>query len=471
MGLTVGTAGHIDHGKTWLVRALTGKDTDRLPEEQRRGISIDLGYAPLRLERRHRALARRRPGARALRAHDGRRAPPASTSSSSSSTAGEGARPQTHEHLAILRLLGVARGRRRGHEGGCRRARSARARRRRGAGARPGRGGGAGLGQDRPRAGRHSAPRSAAPRPRVEARPQARPTRLYVDRSFSLRGIGTVVTGTLWSGSIGEGDVLVVAARAAARRGCGACRCTTRRSTGPRRDAASRWRCRASSAAEVRARRRRSSHRARTRPRSGSTSRSRSSSRSPTARASRCTTARGGSPPGSSGPASGLRAAAARRARRRRARRPGRAARAAATLGGATVLDPAPPRHRDAERLAAARGGRHRGDDPRARAPRGAPARARRRGRSASSSAGPWAFSRAWLDGARGRSAVARSPRPTRSIPGVPVPAEPWAADVVPLLPFERRGAKLYLPGAVASLGAREAAAERRSSRRWRRPG
>ena len=49
MALTVGTAGHIDHGKTWLVRALTGKDTDRLPEEQARGISIDLGYAPLEL--------------------------------------------------------------------------------------------------------------------------------------------------------------------------------------------------------------------------------------------------------------------------------------------------------------------------------------------------------------------------------------------------------------------------------------
>src|SRR5918992_3348960 len=47
--LCLGTAGHIDHGKTWLVRALTGKDTDRLPEEQERGISIDLGYAPLDL--------------------------------------------------------------------------------------------------------------------------------------------------------------------------------------------------------------------------------------------------------------------------------------------------------------------------------------------------------------------------------------------------------------------------------------
>jgi selenocysteine-specific elongation factor len=49
MPLTVGTAGHIDHGKTALVEALTGKNTDRLPEEHERGISIDLGYAPLEL--------------------------------------------------------------------------------------------------------------------------------------------------------------------------------------------------------------------------------------------------------------------------------------------------------------------------------------------------------------------------------------------------------------------------------------
>ena len=41
MALTVGTAGHIDHGKTWLVRALTGKDTDRLPEERARGKERD----------------------------------------------------------------------------------------------------------------------------------------------------------------------------------------------------------------------------------------------------------------------------------------------------------------------------------------------------------------------------------------------------------------------------------------------
>ena len=43
--MIVGTAGHIDHGKTTLVKALTGVDTDRLPEEKKRGISIELGYA------------------------------------------------------------------------------------------------------------------------------------------------------------------------------------------------------------------------------------------------------------------------------------------------------------------------------------------------------------------------------------------------------------------------------------------
>ena len=43
--MMIGTAGHIDHGKTSLVRALTGTDTDRLPEEKKRGMSIELGYA------------------------------------------------------------------------------------------------------------------------------------------------------------------------------------------------------------------------------------------------------------------------------------------------------------------------------------------------------------------------------------------------------------------------------------------
>ena len=49
MPLALATAGHVDHGKTTLVRALTGRDTDRWPQERERGISIDLGYAPLEL--------------------------------------------------------------------------------------------------------------------------------------------------------------------------------------------------------------------------------------------------------------------------------------------------------------------------------------------------------------------------------------------------------------------------------------
>ena len=107
--MTVGTAGHIDHGKTWLVRALTGKDTDRLPEEQARGISIELGYAPLKL-----------PDGRQLSVVD----VPGHERFVRTMVAGatgidlfllaidaaEGARPQTHEHLQILRLLGVERG-------------------------------------------------------------------------------------------------------------------------------------------------------------------------------------------------------------------------------------------------------------------------------------------------------------------------------------------------------------------------
>src|SRR5207302_701712 len=109
MSLTIGTAGHIDHGKTWLVRALTGKDTDRLPEERERGISIDLGYAPLEL-----------PDGRQLSVID----VPGHERFVRTMVAGatgidlfllvvdaaEGARAQTHEHLAILRLLGVDRG-------------------------------------------------------------------------------------------------------------------------------------------------------------------------------------------------------------------------------------------------------------------------------------------------------------------------------------------------------------------------
>lgn len=43
--IIIGTAGHVDHGKTWLIKSLSGIDTDRLKEEKKRGITIDLGFA------------------------------------------------------------------------------------------------------------------------------------------------------------------------------------------------------------------------------------------------------------------------------------------------------------------------------------------------------------------------------------------------------------------------------------------
>src|SRR5437667_7518439 len=109
MSLVLGTAGHIDHGKTWLVRALTGRDTAGLPGEKARGISIDLGYAPLELPDGRRLSLIDVPG------HERfvRRMVAGATGIDLFLLvidASEGARPQTHEHLAILRLLGIDRG-------------------------------------------------------------------------------------------------------------------------------------------------------------------------------------------------------------------------------------------------------------------------------------------------------------------------------------------------------------------------
>jgi hypothetical protein len=72
--------------------------------------------------------------------------------------------------------------------------------------------------------------------------------------------------------------------------------------------------------------------------------------------------------------------------------------------------------------------------------------------------AGPWIFSSAWLDELEGDLRL-RIAAADPVDPGVSPPSEPWAADVVPLLSLERRGAKLYLPGSSASLGPREAEA------------
>ncbi len=209
MPLTVGTAGHVDHGKTWLVRALTGKDTDRLPQERERGISIELGYAPLAL-----------PDGRALSLVDVPGHERFVRTMVAGATgidlfllavdAGEGARPQTHEHLAILRLLGVERGvvavtkadtveadtlelavaeASELVPGAQTVAVSART----------------GFGLDELRGALGRAAELVARSHDVDA-----PARLYVDRVFTLRGIGTVVTGTLWTGSVARGDRLLV---------------------------------------------------------------------------------------------------------------------------------------------------------------------------------------------------------------------------------------------------------------------
>jgi len=210
--VVLGTAGHIDHGKTALVRALTGIDTDRLGEEKRRGITIELGFAHLALpdgtvlgvvdvpghERFVRAMAAGAGGIDLVVLVI---------------AADEGVMPQTREHLDICRLLGVPRGLVALTK----------------ADLLPG------LGADWPalveqdvRAatkgtfleGSPIVPVSAVTREgldrlvaeiarlaaAVPERPADGPVFLPIDRAFSMKGFGTVVTGTLLSGQIGDGD-------------------------------------------------------------------------------------------------------------------------------------------------------------------------------------------------------------------------------------------------------------------------
>src|SRR4051812_18441990 len=106
--LVLGTAGHIDHGKTALVRALTGVDTDRLPAEKQRGITIDLGFAALELGEYHLALVDVPGHERFIR----------NMLAGASGldlamlivAADDSVMPQTREHLEILRLLGLSGG-------------------------------------------------------------------------------------------------------------------------------------------------------------------------------------------------------------------------------------------------------------------------------------------------------------------------------------------------------------------------
>jgi L-seryl-tRNA(Sec) selenium transferase len=204
--LTLGAAGHIDHGKTTLIGALTGVNTDRLPEEQTRGISIALGYAPLQM-----------PSGRQLSVID----VPGHERFVRTMVAGatgidvflmviaadDGVMPQTIEHARILDVLGIRHGivavtksdlidpepamqeAARLIPGaemvGCSAV--------------------TGEGLDE----------LLAAIERVAACVPSRASSnhgvvLHIDRAFTVIGRGTVVTGTLWSGCIGEGDTLML---------------------------------------------------------------------------------------------------------------------------------------------------------------------------------------------------------------------------------------------------------------------
>ena len=207
--LTVGSAGHIDHGKTALIAALTGVDTDRLPEEKARGISIALGYAPLRLPSGRRVSVVDVPGhERFVR-----------TMVAGATgvdlylmvvAADDGVMPQTIEHATVLTALGVTDG-----VVAVTKADIADP----GPAAEAARElmGGVEVVPCSARTGT-GVPDVAAALDRIAARVASRAgaggeALLHVDRSFTIRGAGTVVTGTLWSGSVARGDVLTLLPR------------------------------------------------------------------------------------------------------------------------------------------------------------------------------------------------------------------------------------------------------------------
>lgn len=201
----LGTAGHVDHGKTALVMALTGVDTDRLPEEKSRGISIELGFAQLQLGTRtislidvpgHERFVRHMvAGAGGIDAF------------LLCVAADDGVMPQTREHLAVLRLLGVRHGVVAITK--CDLADPDRA-----------------MAQVRELVGDGvaivpvSAPKGigiddltgalSTLVDGVQRRRADGPARLFVDRGFTVRGAGTVVTGTLWGEPIATGERVVI---------------------------------------------------------------------------------------------------------------------------------------------------------------------------------------------------------------------------------------------------------------------
>ncbi|MFT3768954.1 MAG: selenocysteine-specific translation elongation factor [Minicystis sp.] len=205
----LGTAGHVDHGKTSLVRALTGVDTDRLPEEKRRGITIELGFAPWDLGEGMSVSLIDVPGHRRL-VHTMIAGAIGMELLLLVVAADEGVMPQTREHIAASELLGIRRavvavtkldrvgrevaelagdearellGDRWEAEVVCCSSRT-----------------GEGI-EDVRAAVRRALLKLPPPRPGARAR-------LSVDRVFSVKGAGTVVTGTLIEGKIAVGAPL-----------------------------------------------------------------------------------------------------------------------------------------------------------------------------------------------------------------------------------------------------------------------
>lgn len=218
--LVLGTAGHIDHGKSALVKALSGTDPDRLVEEQRRGITIELGFADVALDAEHIVSFVDVPGHERFVRHM-----VAGAAGIDAVllvvAADQGVQPQTREHLEICRLLDVRQGlialtkcdlvepdlaqvaalelQELVDETFLRGAPLVQVSARSGEGLDLLRGEILGLFE------------------KIAERPDDGVTRLPVDRSFVLRGFGTVVTGTLVAGRLVEGQEVEVLPRG--RRG------------------------------------------------------------------------------------------------------------------------------------------------------------------------------------------------------------------------------------------------------------
>ncbi len=205
----IGTAGHIDHGKTALVKALTGVDTDRWEEEKRRGITIDLGFAPLPLGDALQASVVDVPG------HEGfvRNMLAGATGIDVALlviAADEGLMPQTEEHLAIVELLGVRRGipvltkRDLVDAEWLDLIRAEVAKRLAGSRVRwappVAVSSVSGEGLDELRGALTAAAQDLTERPVDDL------FRLPIDRVFAVAGAGTVVTGSTWSGSVAVGE-------------------------------------------------------------------------------------------------------------------------------------------------------------------------------------------------------------------------------------------------------------------------